>query len=119
MTFDHATAVDADRTDKLWKVPRAFRLERVSYVNPTGLANHAANFFVLKLTKGATVAASWSTETGEEGTLTADTFVDFTLSATDADLVFAADDEMKLFLDEAAGTATLPAGRITIEGFYL
>jgi len=119
MPFDHAAAADADRTDKLWKLPRAFRVERVLYVNPTGLVEHAANFFVIKLTKGATVVASWSTETGQEGTLTADTFVELTLSSTDANLVFAAGDEMKLFLDEAAGVATLPAGRLVVEGFYL
>jgi hypothetical protein len=119
MAFDHAAAADADRTDKMWKLPRAFRVERVMYVNPTGLAAHAANFFTVKLTKGATVVASWSTETGEDGTIAADTFVELNLSATDADRVFAADDEMKLFLDEAAGTATLPAGRVIVEGFYL
>ena len=53
-----------------------------------------------------------------DGTLVADTPVDLQLTATDADLVVAADAQISLFLDED-GTATLPAGELVLEGRYV
>ncbi len=118
MTYDQAQ-VTADTTTKLWELNRKFRVDRVQYVNPTGLAVSDTNYFILKLTKDATVIASWSTKTtGGDGALVADTFVDFTMSGTDANLVLSSGDEIRFFLDET-GTATLPAGRLIIEGRYV
>lgn len=98
---------------------RKFRVRRVMYVNPTGLAADAANYFNLQLRKDATdVVANWSTETGQEGALTGDAPVEFTLSATDADLVCDAGTVLDLNL-ALTGTQTLPAGRLTIEGDYV
>jgi len=117
LSYDHA-ALTADTTTKLWKCPsgRSFKVTRVSYVNPTGLAADGTNYFNLKVLKGAsTVMANWSTLTGQEGTLTADTFVSFTLSSTAANLVLQAGDELSFFADET-NTATLPAGRLVVEG---
>jgi hypothetical protein len=94
------------------------RIDSVRYVNPTGLVADAANYFDVQLKVRAAVAANWSTETGEEGTLTADTWVDLSLTSTLTDLVLAADDEISLTLDET-GTATLPAGRVVVFGRYL
>jgi len=115
--FAHAQ-VTADTTLVMWKAGRKLRVKRVVYVNPTGLAQDPTNYFTVKLLKGATVVASWSTLTGAQGTITADTPVELVPSATAADLVFAADDLMKLFLDET-GTATLPAGHVVVECEYL
>ena len=114
--YDHI-AVTADTTVKLWKVPagRSFRVTRAFYNNPTGLAQDAANTFNIKILNAALVAASWDTTTGQQGTLTADTPVDLVLSATDANRVLPAGTVLSLFLDET-GTATLPAGRVVIEG---
>jgi hypothetical protein len=120
ISYDHA-AVTADTTVKLWSCPtgRAFRVMRVFYCNPTGLAADATNYFNLKILKGAaTVAANWSTLTGQQGALGADTPVEFTLSSTDADRVLQAGDALSLFLDET-GTQTLPAGRVVVEGCYV
>jgi hypothetical protein len=117
LPYDHVQ-LTADTTIKLWKVPRRFRIDRVMYINQTGLAQDATNFFAIKLMNGATVMASWSTETGQQGTLTADTFVQLVNSGTDANLVAAADDVLSVQFDES-GTATLPAGRLVIEGRYV
>lgn len=118
---DHAAAT-ADTTTKMWNAPRPCVVERVLYVNPTGLAEHASAFFAVKLLKGSTVVASKSTDSattaGDDG-IAADTFTELALSATPADIVFAAGDEMKLFLDRGAAAATLPAGRIVVEVRYL
>lgn len=107
----------ADATVKLMKMPWRFRVDAVQYVNPTGLAEHADNHFAIKLLKGSTVVASYSTDADQAGDngIAADTFINLTLSATDADLVFAQNDEMKLFLDEG-GTASLPPGRVVVIG---
>lgn len=116
--YDHA-ALTADTTVKLWKCPagRKFRVDSVEYINPTGLAAHAADFFALKLNKGATLVADWSTETGQEGTIAADTFVSFTNAALAA-RSFTAGDVMSIQFDES-GTATLPAGRLVVRGKYV
>jgi hypothetical protein len=103
---------------EIFKPRGRFLVEQVRYVNPTGLAVHATNFFDIQVKNGATVVANWSTETGEEGALVADTHVDFTLSVVDGALVLEADDVLSVNLEEN-GTQTLPAGRFQIEGRYL
>ena len=120
LSFDHAEAT-ADTTTKLWAPARKFKVDRAQYINPTGLAEHGTAFFAVKLLKAATVVASTSTDsagTGDNG-IVADTFMALTLSATATDLVFNAGDVMSLFLDRSAAAATLPAGRLVIEGKYL
>lgn len=118
LAYDHVE-VTGDLTVKLWKVPagRSFRLDRALYINPTGLAEDASNHFNVKVLKGSTIMANWSTDSDLAGTnsIPADTFIDLTLSSTDADTVAAAADVISLFLDET-GTQTLPAGRVVLEG---
>jgi hypothetical protein len=115
MFYEHGS-LTADTTVKLFAAVSEFLLESARYINPTGLAADAANYFNIKLVETAVVMANWSTETGQEGTIAADTFVDLTLG-TAADRTLAADEELSIFFDET-GTATLPAGRIQIEGRY-
>lgn len=119
LTYDHVQ-VTGDTTVKLYKVPagKRFVLIGVDYINPTGLAEDAANYFNIKITNAATVMANWSTLTGAQGTIAADTFVALVNSATAADLVAAAAAVLALFLDET-GAATLPAGRVVIRGLLL
>lgn len=120
LTYDAASA-NADRTDKLFKVPagKKFRVDQVRYVNAIGLAGNGTNFFNIKVLKGAaTVAFNWSTDTGAQGTIAANTFVDFVGAAADADKVLAGDEELSVFFD-LTGTATLPAGRLVVLGRYV
>jgi hypothetical protein len=117
--YDHVQ-VTADTTIQLFRIPagKKFRLLSAEYINVTGLTQDASNYFDIKVLKGSTVMANFSTLTGAQGTIAADTFVDLVNSATDANLVAAAADAIKLFLDET-GTATLPAGRIVIHGVFI
>jgi hypothetical protein len=98
--------------------PGPYRLDRIRYINPTGLTEDATNFFAIELLVDGEVAASWSTETGEEGTLPAGEWVEFTLTEDVVDLVGQSGDEITLALAED-GNATLPAGRIQVEGRFL
>ncbi len=119
LSYDHgAAAVDA--TVKIFQIPagKTLKVDGVKYINPTGLAQDGTNYFTVKLLKGTTVAFSWSTLTGSQGSLAANTFVDLVISATAADAVFAAADVMSLFLDET-GDTTLPAGRLVVYGRYV
>ncbi len=113
-SFDHAQ-VTADTTSWVWTTPagRSFRITRAMYCNPTGLAADAANYFTVKVLNGVAVAASWSTQTTGDGALAADTPVALNLQSDN--LVVPANTKLSLFLDET-GTATLPAGRVVIEG---
>lgn len=125
--YDHIE-VTADTVVKLFKVPagRKMRIDKVDYINPTGLAAHNDNWFEIALKNGSTKIAAWSTDgngTGingaaAEGTITADTFIELTKSSTDASLIAAAADVLSLSLDET-GTATLPAGRIVVHARYV
>ena len=122
LAYDHV-AVTATTTVKLARVPvgKKLRIDKVEYVNVTGLAEHADNHFDIAIELGGTVAANWSTDDVDEGTIAADTFVDLTLSATDANLVAdasAAVVAVNLVLTET-GTATLPAGRIVVWARYV
>lgn len=104
-----------------WSVPAgfAYRIDRVMYNNPTGLAADASNYFTIAL-KGVTsgiVYASWTTQTGVsgQGALLADTPVTLVLNATDANLVAAAGEFLQATYTKT-GTQTLPAGALIIEG---
>jgi hypothetical protein len=119
LTYDHAQNADGgDVVTNLAKLPARAVIDAVHYINPTGLAEHAANFAVISVKQGATVVAEWSTETGQEGTLTADTYVDLVLSATAADLIIETDEELDLSVNES-GTTTVPAGRVEVYGHYV
>lgn len=116
---EHAE-VTATTTLKLYKVPagRTLRLDRASYINVTGLAGHATDAFAGTVQNASTVVATlFNTDTGDAGgaSLTANTFVEGVLSATDASRVFVAGDIVSLVLTED-GTATLPAGTLVLEG---
>jgi hypothetical protein len=96
------------------------RLVRATYINPTGLAEHADNHFALSVKNGSTVMAGpYSTDAdgvAVDDSLAADTFVDLTLSSTASELVAVAGDVISCLADEG-GTATLPPGRFVIEGY--
>lgn len=117
LTLEHPQ-VTADTTQSLFKARRAFVVESVRYVNDTGLAADAANFYDINIMNGATLVADWSTETGQDGTIAAATFVDLDMSAVDGALHMDADDVLSLVLDET-GAAALPAGRFQVEGRYI
>lgn len=123
LTYDHAALTDTTAV-KLWKCPvgRTFVLERASYINPTGLAEDTTNTFAGDVKNGATVMASlFATDSdlaGADNSLAADTFVEGTLSSTATDLWLAAGDVLSVVFTEG-GTATLPAGRLVIEGRLL
>ena len=122
LSFDHP-AVTADTTWKFFKVPagRKLKVDAVEYLNPTGLAEHAVDFFALSLKKGSTVMAGpLSTDSagaGDNG-IAADTFTTIPLSATAADTVAEGGDVLAFFADESAGAATLPAGRVVVHARY-
>jgi len=120
LTYDHG-ALTATTTVKLYKVPagRTLRVDRVSYINPTGLVEDNANNFAGAVNNGATVVATlFNTDANLDpdtgATLAVDTFVEGTL-ATSADCVLAAADILS-FVATETGTATLPAGHLVIEG---
>ena len=115
--FDHVQ-VTADTLIQLMTAQRAMRVDAVQYINVTGLAASATDYFNIKLQKGSTIMANWSTQTSAQGAIAADTFVSPVLSSTDANLVAAAGDVLKLNLDET-GTQTLPAGHIVVHGRYV
>lgn len=108
----------ATATVHLYKVPagRKFRLERVLYINPTGLALDAANAFKGEVKDGSTVMSTvFDTLTGDTGSaaLAANTFREPTI-VTAARVAAAAD--VVDFVATLSGTQTLPAGSIILEG---
>ena len=124
LSFDHA-ALTGTTTVKLWKCPagRQFVVERASYINPTGLVEDPANNFAGALKNGSTVMATlFNTDsdlTPDPGaTLAVDTFVEGALSATATARWLAAGDVIS-FVATETGTATLPVGRLVIEGRLL
>ena len=112
--------VTATASAKFWKnkTGRQLKVTSVQYLNVTGLAQDAANTFNISLRQGSVVVADWDTTTGQEGTITADTHMNLTLSATAADLIIEPNEVLSLVLTET-GTATLPAGQIEVTGLLL
>jgi SpoU rRNA methylase family enzyme len=118
LTYDHA-ALTADLTVKLLDIPSlaaAFRVDKVAYINPTGLAASGTDFFEISVKNGATVVAG--PLSSAVSPIAADTFTDLTLSATDANRVLDPGEILSVLFDET-GTQTLPAGRIVIYGRFI
>lgn len=125
LQYQHPVLTDASLAFKLFKVPdgRVMRINRVEYINVTGLTEDAANFFDIQVTKGDTPAeiANWSTElTVGDGSIPADDFIELPMTdATGDEQVVvggaaAGADEVTLNFGEN-GTTTLPAdGIITL-----
>lgn len=115
----HASTA-ATLSEKLWTIPagKTWRLDAVWYNNPTGLAADASNYFTITIKKGTTVMFTWSTQTGTNGALAADTPVNLVPSATDADTVAVDGDVISMVLTKT-GTQTLPAGRFMLDGRIL
>jgi len=109
----------ATAATKLFSAQRKMRIDKVEYINPTGLAGHAANYWDIGIKIGATIAAEWSTDSAAEGTLTANAVNEMTLSSTDANLIADADDVISFYATKVASAANLPAGRAVIHARYL
>ena len=95
------------------------RIDRVMLSVPAGQAADASNYVNFKVIKNAsTLVANWSTQTGQQGTITASTPVEMVVTATAADFNAVDGDKLSLFVD-TTGTITVPAGRIVVEGIEL
>jgi hypothetical protein len=92
------------------------RIDSVEVLNPTGFVADAANYWVLTFQKGSTVIGTWSTLTGAEGTITANTKAAMTMSATDTAKVAAVGDLLKLVITKHGSPAAFPAGRVVAHG---
>lgn len=111
--YDHAS-VSASASVKLWTVPagRSYRIARVVYNNPTGLASNGVNYFTINVLNAALVSASRATSAASLG---ADAPIEMPISATPANAVLPAGTTLSINL-ALTGAATLPAGRVVIEG---
>lgn len=108
--------VTGDTTVPVFKARKRTRVDGVSYLNPTGLAEDAGNHFAGSLKNGSTVVATiFATDSdgaGADNSLAAG-WTDGTVSSTPADRILEAGDELDLLLDET-GAATLPAGSVLV-----
>lgn len=102
---------------KFHKCLLPFLVEKVDYVNPTGLVSDVTNFFDIELKNGATSIAKWTTATAAQGTIAAATFVTVPIP-TPANTYPIANDVLSLVLT-LHGAQTLPAGRLVVHGRYL
>lgn len=117
-SFDHpsltaTTAYKADKAAFSWVI------DSITYINPTGLAAHAADNFKCTITKTGAVslisAVLFDTDADDGASLAADTHVAGAMSAVAGATTLAADDIITITLTEE-GTATLPAGRFVFRG---
>jgi hypothetical protein len=118
LAFSNAS-ISATATQKLLNVPadKFFVVDEVQYDNITGLAADGTNYFTLSIDAGAQSTAKWSTLTGQQGALAADTVVSFT-NDTQANRVAAPGTQLK-YSATKTGTQTLPVGSGTIRGRFI
>lgn len=115
---DHPAVTADDLGNYILEVPadRWLKIERVTLYNETGLAGDGTNFFAIRVEDEVpTTYAEHSTDSGEEGTITADTPTD--VAVENSGLV---PPGSRLNLDlEEGGAATLPVGKIQLVARYL
>jgi hypothetical protein len=109
-------AVTANGSVKLFKAVRRCLIERIDYINPTGLAADATNAFRLEIKNGsslvATIANTDSDDVPAGAAITANTFITAT-NGTKTLRTLAADDVLDITFTED-GTASLPAGTVIV-----
>lgn len=98
------------------KVTKPFVVTKAWYNNPTGLAQSGVNSFAVAVRNGATVIAT-GVDTATVAVVAGTTVV-MTLSAVAGACRLAVGDELSAVFTEV-GAATLPIGRVVVEGFYL
>ncbi|MGN6103650.1 MAG: hypothetical protein ACTHU0_00970 [Kofleriaceae bacterium] len=121
--FFHAEQT-ANATLNVWRAPvgRAFRIDRVLYINPTGLAADATNAFRCELKNGATLVATvFNTDSNDAPTgaaLVANTFIELTSDAEIPSRLVDVGNTLSIVFTED-GTAILPPGQLFVEGCLL
>lgn len=107
--------ITATTNVKLGTFDTDFDIDAIEITCPKGLTQDAANYFALAVKKGATVMASWSTLTGAQGSLTANTPKSMVLSVV-AGATRAVPGDVLSLDATLTGTQTLPACKIHIIG---
>lgn len=117
LSHDANVATSATATLFAWKAPaaRTVRVDRAQLNVPAGFAADAANFWTIAVKNGSTTIASWSTQTGAQGAITANTPVDLINAAADADLVLDPAETLTLVLTETGTATNFPIFSLTIE----
>ncbi len=117
-----AATTGATLVTKLTKVSGLrLHVDRVEYINPTGLAGHGSNYWEIALKNGSDVIAQWSTDSdvAGQGTITANTPIDLVLATDHSLLALDSGETLSLALTKFASAANLPAGRIVVHGRYV
>lgn len=121
--FSHA-ALTASLTKKAYLVPvgRTLILDRIVYINPTGLAGDITNTFKLEVKNGATLMSLvFNTDTDDApagATLAADAFLEMNTDVEVPSRKAGEGDTISLVFTEE-GAATLPEGYGYLEGRLL
>lgn len=123
---DNAGGQAATATVWAWKVPtgRTYTVNRTTINVGTTMTADASNYWTFALKDGATVIASWSTQTtggspGGQGTLTANTPADMALNATPASLSAVGGDTLTLVATKTGTPSALPTFNIIPDGYLL
>lgn len=104
----------ATSTYTIGTVRKTTQITRVELIVDATYAADPANFYVFTLVQGATTAATWSTQTGQEGAITGGTPASMTLSVP-ANLVVPAGTKLALVATKAASGANITP-RVVVYG---
>lgn len=120
--YAHAS-VSATTTWKIAKPSIDYIIDQVDYLNVTGLATDADNFFTLDVEVGGnTLVQVANTESDSDpagAAITANTWIQKTAADLDADYRNGAAGDEITAVATKGGTQTLPAGLFRIRGRYL
>lgn len=110
-------AITATGSVKLFKARKRTRIDRIDYINVTGLAEDPANAFKVEAKNGATVVATIANTDSDldpdvGASIPANTPITASLGSL-ANRTLAADDVLDITFTETE-TATLPAGTVII-----
>ena len=106
MDLDVVAAVASTTTFALGTTARDFKVVGADLVTPTDYAADPTDYYVITLQDGATVLASWSTLTGAQGAITANTPAAMVLGGT---VNGAKGDNLTVVCTKHASGANLPA----------
>lgn len=111
-------AISATIPLALLTLQQNFRVQRAELVVDVTYLVDPANYYVFTLQRGATIVATWSTLTGQQGTITAAVPAAMVLSATDTNLVGQVGDVLTLVATKNGAAANIQP-RIVVHGKYV
>lgn len=114
----HCRFIEDDVTFRIARFLKKARIDRIDLRLLAAIAEDNTDYYTIQIKQASVVVADWDTRAANEGVIAANTFVQMTLSSTDADKIIQAGEVLDIDFNEN-GDVVLSDIELIIHGRYL